>query len=48
MQSFSIDPLEALTMLGVFPRAAIRKPFFQIGDPERARVRQALQRAKLL
>lgn len=39
---------EALTMLGVFPRATIRKPFFPISDAERARVRQALQQAKLL
>jgi 4-hydroxy-tetrahydrodipicolinate synthase len=39
---------EALTMLGVIPRATIRSPFFPISDAERARVRQALQRAKLL
>ncbi len=39
---------EALTMLGVIPRGTIRKPFFPISNAERARVRQALQRAKLL
>ncbi len=39
---------EALTTLGVIPRATIRKPFFPISDTERARVRQALQRAKLV
>lgn len=39
---------EALTMLGIIPRATIRKPFFPISEAERARVRQALQRAKLL
>lgn len=39
---------EALTMLGVIPRATVRKPFLPISDAERARVRQALQRAKLL
>jgi 4-hydroxy-tetrahydrodipicolinate synthase len=39
---------EALTMLGIIPRATIRKPFFPISAAERARVRQALKRAKLL
>jgi len=39
---------EALTMLGVIPRATIRKPFFPISEAERAKVRQALLRAKLL
>lgn len=39
---------EALTMLGVIPRATIRRPFFPISNAERTRVRQALKRAKLL
>jgi 4-hydroxy-tetrahydrodipicolinate synthase len=39
---------EALTMLGIIPRATIRRPFFPVGGAERERVRQALARAKLL
>lgn len=39
---------EALTMLGVIPRATIRKPFLSISAAEREKVRQALLRAKLL
>lgn len=39
---------EALTMLGVIPRATTRKPFFPISNAERDKVRQALKKAKLL
>jgi len=39
---------EALTMLGIIPRATIRKPFLPISDAERQRLRQALKQAKLL
>lgn len=39
---------EALTMLGIIPRATIRKPFFPISEAERRKVRTALKRAKLL
>jgi 4-hydroxy-tetrahydrodipicolinate synthase len=39
---------EALAMLGVIPRATIRKPFLPVSDAERERLRQALKRAKLL
>lgn len=38
---------EALTMLGIIPRATIRKPFLPISDAERQRLRQALKQAKL-
>jgi 4-hydroxy-tetrahydrodipicolinate synthase len=39
---------EALVILGRLPRAVVRPPLVKIGDPEIARIREALVAASLL
>ena len=39
---------EALVLLGKLPRAVVRPPLVKLGEPEIARIRQALVEAGLL